>query len=208
MGVSDRIYASRTGSAMLNSSSPLARLLAAPIRPGTVTWIGIRPARRAPLVPMTAAVLDPAEGLVGDHYRSRTNSARQVTLIQREDLAAVASYLGLADLEPERLRRNIVVSGINLLALRGCRFRLGTAVLLTMGECHPCSRTEELLGPGGYNAVRGHGGLTAQVVIGGEVRLGDAISCFDDEISPTSNDAEGCNGRRTIAHALWSHTIL
>jgi MOSC domain-containing protein YiiM len=123
--------------------------------------------------------MDPDTGLEGDHYRSRTSQARQVTLIQSEHLAAIAGYLGLPPLEPGRLRRNVVTSGINLLALKGRTFRLGTAVLLCTGECHPCSRMEAELGSGGYNAVRGHGGITGQILSAGRVRPGDAIARDD-----------------------------
>mgnify|MGYP006196680143 CR=1 FL=1 len=89
--------------------------------------------------------------------------------------AAIASYLGLRSVEPTLLRRNIVIQGINLLALKHRQFRLGTAVLEYTGECHPCSRMEENLGTGGYNAVRGHGGITARVLAAGEVRIGDRL---------------------------------
>lgn len=160
---------------MLNPDSALARLLNAPIRPGTVTWIGLRPTRRQPLVSVPCADLDPQNGLIGDHYRGRINHARQVTLMQTEHLAAIAAYLGIGPIEPDRLRRNIVVSGINLHALKGQRFQLGSALLLATGDCHPCSRMEELLGPGGYNAVRGHGGITARVIGAGRVCVGDAV---------------------------------
>lgn len=68
-----------------------------------------------------------------------------------------------------------MVAGINLAALKGRRFRLGSAVLEATGECHPCSRMEDILGPGGYNAVRGHGGLTARVLEAGTARNGDAL---------------------------------
>ena len=146
------------------------------MRPGTVTWIGLRPGRRQPLVPVSHADLDPDDGLIGDHYRSGTNQSRQVTLIQAEHLTAIAAYLGVSPIEPDRLRRNVVVSGINLHALKGQRFRLGSALLLATGECHPCSRMEEILGTGGYNAVRGHSGITARILNGGRVCLGDTIA--------------------------------
>lgn len=159
----------------LDPASPLARLLDAPMRPGRVVWIGLRPARRAPILAVESAQLDAENGLVGDHYSSRTGGARHVTLIQAEHLAAIASHLGRDALAPALLRRNIVVTGINLAALKGRRFGLGTALLEATGECHPCSRMEEILGPGGYNAVRGHGGITARVLEGGTARNGDAL---------------------------------
>lgn len=167
-----------SGRRLLNPASPLARLLDGPLRPGAVRWIGLRPARRVAMQAVASAMLDPAGGLVGDRYSGR-GGARQVTLIQAEHLPAIAAYLGLAGVAPERLRRNLVVSGLNLLALKGRRFRLGAAVLEMTGECHPCSRMEEEFGPGGYNAVRGHGGITARVVSGGPVLLGDAVARED-----------------------------
>jgi MOSC domain-containing protein YiiM len=159
----------------LDPGSPLARLIDGPLRPGRVVWIGLRPARRAAMLVVEEAGFDPEQGLIGDHYSSRTGGARHVTLIQAEHLSAIASHLGRDALAPELLRRNIVVAGINLAALKGRRFRLGSAVLEATGECHPCSRMEQILGPGGYNAVRGHGGITARIVEGGEVAGGDAV---------------------------------
>ncbi len=160
---------------MLNPSSPLAALMTAPVRPGRVEWIGLRPARRAEMAVVEAARLDSVEGLIGDRYAGLSGN-RHVTLIQSENLAAIAAHLGQERVLPEHLRRNIVVSGINLLALKDRPFRLGAAVLEMTGECHPCSRMEEIFGTGGYNAVRGHGGITARVLEGGEVCIGDALS--------------------------------
>ncbi|HEY8617055.1 MOSC domain-containing protein [Phenylobacterium sp.] len=161
---------------MLSPTSPLGRLLAGPLRTGEVVWIGARPGRRAPMTPLARAVLEPGNGLAGDRYHSRTTGTRAVTLIAAEDLAAIAGFLGLDAVAPERLRRNIVTRGVNLLALKDRRFRVGGVVLQWTGECHPCSRMEEELGPGGYNAVRGHGGITAAVLEAGEAAMGDAVA--------------------------------
>lgn len=158
---------------MLNSASPLAGLMNARMRPGRVEWIGVRPKRRAPMSVVEEAMLDTAQGLVGDRYSGRSGE-RHVTLIGRESLDAISAFLG-QDVVPEQLRRNVVVSGLNLLALKNRRFRLGEAMLEMTGECHPCSRMEEIFGEGGYNAVRGHGGITARVIANGIVRTGDVL---------------------------------
>ena len=82
-------------------------------------------------------------------------------------------------LAPEVLRRNLVTRGINLLALKDRKFRIGDAVLEMTGECHPCSRLEETLGVGGYNATRGFGGTTAKVLARGRISIGDAVVRID-----------------------------
>jgi MOSC domain-containing protein YiiM len=155
----------------LHPDGTLARLLAAFPRAGRVEWIGVRPARHAPPEAI-AEILATDGGLVGDHY---DGGKREVTLIQAEHLGAVASLLGRKRVDPALLRRNIVVSGVNLLALKGRRFRAGGAMLEHTGSCEPCSRMEAALGEGGYNAMRGHGGITARVVERGTIRIGDAV---------------------------------
>jgi MOSC domain-containing protein YiiM len=121
-------------------------------------------------------------GIEGDHHcRPRRASKRQVTLIQAEHLAVVAALLGRSSLAPELLRRNLVVSGINLAGLRYQTFRIGNAVLCGSGNCPPCSRMEENLGAGGYAAMLGHGGITATVVSGGLVKVGDAVEVLPPE---------------------------
>jgi MOSC domain-containing protein YiiM len=159
--------------------SPLGLLLAAPMRAGRLTWIGLRPARRYPIETRTSAMLLAGHGVEGDHYATKRDGSRQVTLIAVEDIAATAEFLGLPEIVPESLRRNLVTSGINLVALKHSRFRVGTALLEGSGECAPCSRMEEALGPGGYNAVRGHGGITARVIEGGEIHVGDRVERAD-----------------------------
>jgi MOSC domain-containing protein YiiM len=158
--------------------SLIAALMASPLRPGQLTWIGLRPERRATVIEVPEASLIAGRGIAGDRYRTSSNGARQVTLIAEEDIAAIAAFLGHPSVDPSLLRRNLVTAGINLTALKGRRFRIGAAVLEASGECAPCSRMEEIFGPGGYNAVRGRGGITARIVEGGIIQIGDAVSAL------------------------------
>jgi MOSC domain-containing protein YiiM len=151
------------------------QLLTIYARPGTIEWIGVRPERRAPMLSMTQVQADPVTGLAGDHFAGKTHRQRQVTLIQQEHLAVIAAFTG-QPVTPESLRRNLVVSGINLQALKGQEIQVGSVILKVTGLCHPCSRMEEILGVGGYNAMRGHGGITAQILRGGVIDLGDSVT--------------------------------
>ena len=87
----------------------------------------------------------------------------------------VAWILGKTDIVPELLRRNIVVSGINLLALEHQQFQVGEVLLETTGICAHCSRMEENLGTGGYNSMRGHGGITAKILQVGQIKIGAVV---------------------------------
>lgn len=141
---------------------------------GRIDWIGLRPERRAPMH-VVGEVEVTETGLVGD--RRKSPGKRAVSLIQAEHLPTIAAFAGIDAISPELLRRNIVVSGINLLALRHHEIQLGDDVILrTTGPCAPCSLIEEAIGYGGYNAMRGHGGLTAEVVRGGTIRVGSAVT--------------------------------
>ena len=142
---------------------------------GRVEWIGIRPSRGEPMIALEEVLLNAENGVEGDRFNGRSSSTRQVTLIQQEHLAVIAACLHREAVNPELLRRNIVISGINLLALKDKHFRIGDALLEFTGLCHPCSKMEQQLGTGGYNAMRGHGGITAQVLAPGIVRLNDAV---------------------------------
>lgn len=148
----------------------LAAMRATHAAAGRVEWIGLRPARRAPMVAVTEAVLTD-DGLAGDHARP---GMRALTLLQSEHLPAIAALVG-RPASPEVLRRNVVVSGINLLALKGIPLLVGAARIEITGPRHPCSRMEETLGPGGYNAVRGHGGWCAMILAPGRISVGDAL---------------------------------
>lgn len=157
-------------------------LLATLPQVGKLVWIGLRPASRAPLQSVAEAEILAGRGLVGDHRLSRTaGGKRQITLIQYEHLAAVASLTGRPEVAPELLRRNLVVAGLNLLALKGRQFRVGNCLLEYSGPCEPCSRMEEVLGPGGYNAMRGHGGITAKILEGGLIQVGDEVKIHRED---------------------------
>ena len=148
-------------------------------RPGRVEWIGIRSERREPVSAVQSVEVSETKGLMGDHYSGQSGN-RHVTLIQAEHLPVIAALTGRDSLDPALVRRNIVVSGLNLLALKDHQLQLGDpehgpVILQVTGQCHPCSKMETALGPGGYNAMRGHGGLTAKVIQGGTIRVGDEV---------------------------------
>ena len=154
---------------------------------GRLEQILLRPARRATVKSVTEAIAIAGLGLQGDRSADKkittVVSKRQVTLIQAEHLPVVASLVGLEALEAATLRRNLVVSGLNLLAARSLfkdqpvYIQIGEVILEATGPCEPCSLMEELLGKGGYNAMRGHGGITAKVLRGGCLSVGSSVIC-------------------------------
>jgi MOSC domain-containing protein YiiM len=163
------------------ADSELGKLMAMLPRQGRVEWIGLRPKRDVPMHEVDSA-LGTEAGLEGDRY-GKPGGNRGITLIQEEHLPVIAALAGHLQVAPATLRRNLVVSGLPLVALKGRRFRIGEAVFEGTGDCDPCSRMERALGPGGFNAMRMHGGLTARIVQGGRIRVGDAVEPLDDALS-------------------------
>ena len=163
---------------------------------GRIEAIVLRPARGQLAQQVTEAMAEPGRGLLGDRRSGtpRIDPAarkRELTLIQAEHLPLLAQWCDQATLDPTRLRRNLVVSGLNLLALRspfaGLRltWQLGESVTLEVtGPCDPCSRMEQELGVGGYNAMRGHGGVTARLLSGGLIRVGDRVRLASVQAAP------------------------
>ena len=163
---------------MLEKGETLKDLMARFPRCGRVKWIGVRPRRGSAMQVVDSATLVEGRGLEGDHRAEKRGTKRQITLIQWEHLSVIATLCGREALDPSLLRRNIAIMGINISALKASRFRVGAAVLEGTGCCHPCSRMEQNLGPGGYNSVRGHGGITASVIESGEVKRGDEVKAL------------------------------
>ena len=170
------------------SAATLRELTRQFAQPGLLQAIFVRPQRGAAAASLPSATALVDRGLSGDRSAARAAPAagggkRQVTLMQAEHLPLIAAWSGLGSVDPAALRRNLVVSGINLLAARSpfadqvLHLRIGHDVVLRIsGPCDPCSKMEALLGRGGYNAMRGHGGVTARVVAGGVLRVGDAVT--------------------------------
>ena len=156
----------------------IRELNAPPHIAGRVEAIIVRGSPREAARSIAATVAVAGIGLADDRLGQRGEaelSTRQVTLIQHEHLPVMAQLAQVSAVDAVALRRNLVISGINLLALKNARLQVGEALLEIVGPCQPCSRMEEAIGPGGYAAMRGHGGMTARILTGGPIRVGDAV---------------------------------
>ena len=179
----------------VSRTSDLREITSRFARTGRLEAIFLRPERRTAVVQVDSATAAIGLGLVGDHRAARTpahagTGKREITLIQSEHLPVIAALANRDRVAPAALRRNLLVSGLNLLAARTLfadtplLLRIGADVVLGLtGPCEPCSRMETAIGPGGYNAMRGHAGVTARVIAGGELRVGDIVVAHVDGIS-------------------------
>lgn len=154
---------------------------------GKLDAIYLRSARGVVCTQVQNAIALVGQGLQGDRSavsksRNPLGSKREVTLIQAEHVAVIAKFLG-KPIDAALLRRNLVVSGINLLAAKSLfrdqtmQLKIGEVVLEITGPCEPCSKMEIAFGKGAYNAMRGHGGVTAKVIVGGELSVNDKVVC-------------------------------
>lgn len=162
---------------MEDSDLTLRERLARVPQVGRVEWIGARPEHGAPMLVLERAAVLAGRGLELDRVSRRGGGKRQVTLIQAEHLDVIARLVGRdAPIDPALLRRNLVISGVNLVALKSMRFAIGEHVVLEgTGPCEPCAKMDAALGAGGFHAMRGHGGITARVIEGGEICIGDEV---------------------------------
>lgn len=148
---------------------------------GTVEWISVRPNRGEAVIVKNKIFAIQNYGLADDRSSSSAGGKRQATLFQAEYLAVLKSLHPQSEISYQALRRNIAVSGINLNALSNRRIKIGQAIFEITGFCHPCSKMEMQLGVGAYNALRGHGGLTARIIESGEIALGDKVQVLIDD---------------------------
>jgi MOSC domain-containing protein YiiM len=148
---------------------------------GVVVSIYIAPSAAVPMNSVEGARALPGKGLEGDRYAEQTGTfsnkpgpAREVTLIEIEAVEALNRDYGIA-LSPGEARRNIITRGVPLNHLVGREFRVGTVTLRGIRLCEPCSHLEELTRQGVKDGLVHRGGLRAQIVTSGLIRVGDAI---------------------------------
>ncbi len=136
----------------------------------------------APLAPSTELRAIEGVGLDGDRYATevgtyseRVGPDRQVTFVEREVIAAVNREAGV-ELAEQETRRNLVTEGVPLHHLIGQTFLVGDVVFRGIKSCPPCAYLEKATRPGVRAALENRGGLRAEVVRGGTLRIGDEIT--------------------------------
>ena len=134
----------------------------------------------ADMVNQAEVVAVAGRGLMGDRYFYRRGSyshwpgrGRDVTLIEAEVLASLSATRAIS---AAQARRNILTSGVRLNNLVGHYFQLGAVVLYGVRLCEPCAHLDKLTHPGVMAALIGRGGLRADVIEGGVIRVGDVIT--------------------------------
>ncbi|MEC7947669.1 MAG: MOSC domain-containing protein [Myxococcota bacterium] len=162
---------------MPEPESDLKRMMRTVPQTGRLEQILLRRERKGAVDRVDTATVVMQHGLEGDRFRGRNERAkRQITIIQAEHLPVIAALSGHAVVDPLDLRRNLVIAGIPVAAMKDRRFRIGDrCVLEWTAPCAPCHRIETLLGAGGFNAMRGMGGVCCRVVEPGEIRVGDPV---------------------------------
>lgn len=118
-------------------------------------------------------------GLIGDRMAGLGISGSHLTFIAAEGVEAMVAETGIP-LAPSQTRRNILTRGVDVPALVGRRFQVGDAICVGVKECNPCNHLESLTYPGVRSGLAGRGGLRADVVAGGTIRVGDRITVLTD----------------------------
>jgi MOSC domain-containing protein YiiM len=148
---------------------------------GTVVSIHIAATGAAPMKSVANVQVIAGRGLEGDRYYSKQGtysnqpgSGRGVTLIEIEAIEGLKRDYQI-QLDPGQARRNIVTRGIALNHLVEQEFRIGDVVLRGTRLCEPCAHMEKLTIKGTLRGLIHRGGLRAEIVKGGTIRVGDVI---------------------------------
>jgi len=161
---------------------------------GEVVSIHVAPEREAPTrsVPSVRAV--PGRGLEGDRYFAATGTYsdrpgpwRELTLIEVEAIEALAR--DGEGIDPGDPRRNVVTRGVPLNHLVGREFRVGGVSLRGVRLCEPCAHLEGLTRRGVLSGLVHRGGLRAQILTEGEIRVGDRIQPVEGMTGPPGPSA-------------------
>ncbi len=158
------------------------RVAADPVPPaggsGVVQAIAVAPAATAPMRALDSALAIAGRGLEGDRYAAGTGTFSPGRGDGRELTLVAAEALEEAGVAPLEARRNVVVRGVDVDALRGRRFRLGEVECIGRRRCEPCAHLQRLTRPGVLRALVHRGGLRADIVRGGELRVGDEVTAL------------------------------
>jgi MOSC domain-containing protein YiiM len=146
---------------------------------GVVEGIHLHGDRGEPMRVVADAELVAGHGLVGDRMAGLGIPGTHVTFIGAEGVEAMVAETGVP-LEPHQTRRNILLRGVDVPGLVGRRFQVGDAVCYGVKECHPCIHLESVTQEGVREGLSGRGGLRADVVAGGQIRVGDRITILPD----------------------------
>jgi len=140
---------------------------------GRLQAIYVKRFKRGPMDPRDAAILIAGQGLLGN---ANKGGRRQVILLEEEAWAAAVAEIGV-DLDPATRRANLLLSGVRLEGTRGRTLRIGPTLLRIWTECTPCYQMDQAH-PGLKEALRPRwrGGACAQVIEGGEIRVGDEVA--------------------------------
>lgn len=140
---------------------------------GRLRAIWLKRFKHGPMDPRETATLVPGRGLAGN---ANQGGRRQVTLISEAGWAEALAALG-DRVDPSARRANLMVSGVELEATRGRVLRVGPCRLRIWSECTPCKQMDEAR-PGLRAALRPHwrAGACAEVLEGGEIRVGDTVA--------------------------------
>ena len=156
---------------------------------GVVVSIHIASAAAAPMLSVGEVRAMPGQGLEVDRYGSRAGTYshkpgpdRDVTLIEIEAIEALTR--DGVELDPGDSRRNIVTRGVPLNHLVNREFRVGEITLRGLRLCDPCSHLERLTRRGVLRGLVHRGGLRAQILTGGTIRVGDSVYTDSAEAVP------------------------